>query len=79
MFQGLFFQERDARGDLKAHKKDIRKNEVKASNVAPRSPTIGRRAIPKVNIKKHPTQANLVGGKGLFINMHNGYPNNGQQ
>ena len=64
MFQALFFQERDARGDLKAHKKE-------APPAVSRSPKIGRRVSPEANVKKHPTQANLVGGKGLFINMHN--------
>lgn len=60
MFQALIFQERDARGDLKAHK------QVHAPPIiAPMDP-------PKieVNIVRHPTRANLVGGKGLFVNMH---------
>ena len=65
MFQALFFQSRDARGDLKAHKK-----EAQAPPAVSRSPKIGRRVSPQVNIEKHPTRANLVGGKGLFINMH---------
>eukprot|EP00571_Detonula_confervacea_P015915 CAMPEP_0172303012 /NCGR_PEP_ID=MMETSP1058-20130122/4622_1 /TAXON_ID=83371 /ORGANISM="Detonula confervacea, Strain CCMP 353" /LENGTH=61 /DNA_ID=CAMNT_0013013689 /DNA_START=151 /DNA_END=336 /DNA_ORIENTATION=- len=58
MFQGLFFQERDARGDLKMHKKNVQKKQVKEVKAPP--------AVPN-----HPTRANLVGGKGLFINLHN--------
>ena len=62
MFQALFFHERDATRDLKAHKKDTKTVKAPPSAVA-RSPKIGRRVSPQVNIKKHPTQANLVGGK----------------
>lgn len=60
MFQALIFQERDARGDLKAHR------QVQSPSRGPES------AAPKidVNIVKHPTRANLVGGKGLFVDMH---------
>ena len=60
----LFFQERDARRDLAAHKKKKDTTKKVVSSVS-RSPKIGRRVRPQevVNIKKHPTQANLVGGK----------------
>jgi hypothetical protein len=61
MFQALIFQERDARGDLKAHK------QVQAPPVViaePEHPKI------EVNLVKHPTRANLIGGKGLFVDMH---------
>ncbi|KAL3785237.1 hypothetical protein ACHAWO_011982 [Cyclotella atomus] len=58
MFQALIFQERDARGDLKAHR------HVQSPPTVPESPK------REVNIVKHPTRANLVGGKGLFVNMH---------
>ena len=60
MFQALIFQERDARGDLKAHRQV-------------HSPPDGPELVPPkidVNIVKHPTRANLVGGKGLFVDMH---------
>ena len=62
----LFFQERDARRDLAAHKKKKdTSTQKKAVSSVSRSPKIGRRVRPQevVNIKKHPTQANLVGGK----------------
>jgi hypothetical protein len=60
MFQALVFQERAARADLKAHR------QVQSP------PTIPEMASPKreVNIVKHPTRTNLVGGKGLFVDMH---------
>jgi len=63
MFQALIFQERDARGDLKAHR------HVKA----PPSVIHGLKKVDdksEVSIVKHPTRANLVGGKGLFVDMH---------
>lgn len=70
MFQALFFQERDATKDLKAHKSQPVKVKAPPSAVA-RSPKIGRRVSPQeVNIQRHPTQGNLIGGKGLFINMN---------
>ena len=62
----LFFQERDARRDLAAHKKKKdTSTQKKAVSSVSRSPKIGRRVRPQevVNIKKHPTQTNLVGGK----------------
>jgi hypothetical protein len=63
MFQALFFQERDARGDLKAHKT--------VPPAAPMSPKIGgARASPHATVHKHPTTSHLIGGKGLFLNMH---------
>ena len=59
MFQALIFQERDARGDLKAHR------QVQSPPATPpMSPKM------EVNIVKHPTRANLIGGKGLFVDMH---------
>jgi len=69
MFQALFFQERDARGDIKAHKKKVC---APPAIAVARSPKIGRRVNPEVQVtvKKHPTRANLVGGKGLFMNMN---------
>ena len=60
MFQALFFQERDARGDLRAHTKGARSVQV------PPAASPG----PRANLKKHPTAATLVGGKGLFLEMH---------
>eukprot|EP00984_Skeletonema_dohrnii_P011971 scaffold4817_cov123-Skeletonema_dohrnii-CCMP3373.AAC.5 len=66
MFQALFFQEREAAKDFKNHQ-----NSTKP--VMPRSPKIGNpRVLPQptdTTIKKRPTQSNLVGGKGLFLNM----------
>lgn len=59
MFQALIFQERDARGDLKAHR------QVQSP---PTTPPISPKM--EVNIVKHPTRANLIGGKGLFVDMH---------
>ena len=60
MFQALFFQERDARGDLRAHIKGARSVQV---------PPVASPG-PRANLKKHPTSATLVGGKGLFLEMH---------
>ncbi|KAK1746489.1 hypothetical protein QTG54_003096 [Skeletonema marinoi] len=66
MFQALFFQEREAAKDFKNHQKSTKP-------VMPRSPKIGNpRVLPQptdTTIKKRPTQSNLVGGKGLFLNM----------
>eukprot|EP00986_Skeletonema_menzelii_P002317 scaffold627_cov144-Skeletonema_menzelii.AAC.26 len=68
MFQALFFQERDGRKDFKNHQKSSNKP------VMPRSPKIGNpRVLPQpknqTTIKKRPTESNLVGGKGLFLNL----------
>ena len=68
MFQALFFQEREAAKDFKNHQKSSSKP------VMPRSPKIGNpRVLPQPKnqstIKKRPTEQNLVGGKGLFLNM----------
>ena len=67
MFQALLFQERDARRSLEAHKKST---DTPPAVKTPRSPKIGQRVSPQVTIAKHPTQGNLVGGKGLFLNLH---------
>jgi len=76
MFASLFFAERDGRRDLedrqrlKDKTKKIKKS--KSSSSLSRSPKIGRRVRPQegsTNIKKHPTQANLVGGKVSTINL----------
>lgn len=66
MFQALFFQERDATRDLRAHKQEDAQKQlkVKAPPAIPRSPKIGRRVSPQeVNVRRHPTQNNLIGGK----------------
>ena len=67
MFQALFFQERDARGDMKAHKKDDQEKQAKAPPAVTMSPKIGRRVSPQVNVRNHPTRSNLVGGKVRLI------------
>ena len=71
MFASLFFQERDGRRDLEAHNRQRSKDKAKkikkskSSSSLSRSPKIGRRVRPQEGskIKKHPTQANLIGGK----------------
>ena len=68
MFQALFFQERDAVADIRAHEKEAA---TKKKPQMPRSPKLGPRIKPveQSSIKKRPTQSNLVGGKGLFLNL----------
>ena len=76
MFQALFMQERDGRRDLIAHQQ---KDDTQTKKVAtppppmPRSPKIGRRACPQeeVKVKRHPTRANLIGGKVRFFTFGN--------
>jgi len=73
MFASLFFQERDGRRDHRQRSKDKTKKikKSKSSSSLSRSPKIGRRVRPQdsSNIKKHPTQANLVGGKVSTIHL----------
>ena len=71
MFQALFMQERDGRRDLIAHqrKDDTQNKKVATPPPMPRSPKIGRLVCPQeeVKVKRHPTQANLIGGKVRFF------------
>eukprot|EP00970_Alexandrium_tamarense_P019770 scaffold14454_cov207-Alexandrium_tamarense.AAC.5 len=67
MFAALTFQERDARGDLRNHK-----NHQAVPPSPPPSPPIVEAPRPRVNLANHPTRANLIGGKGLFVNLHAG-------
>lgn len=62
MFQAVFFQERDARRDMKAHHGNV---EAPPEVKMPPNPE-----IQEVTLAKHPTRENLVGGKGLFLNLH---------
>ena len=75
MFQALFMQERDGRRDLIAHqrKDDTQTKKVATPPPMPRSPKIGRRACPQeeVKVKRHPTRANLIGGKVRFLSFGN--------
>ena len=75
MFQALFMQERDGRRDLIAHqrKDDTQTKKVATPPPMPRSPKIARRACPQeeVKVKRHPTRANLIGGKVRFVSFGN--------